>query len=137
MARCLCGPDCESVWSLGVTGASTDQLVPSCNHVVRLNLSRPCAEPALTICFRPLLPRLDSSQHKFSFNFELRHSCFVALTFVFVASGMRFVLLERLHDSVLVLLSVVAVATLSLCCCPVLVLLSVANWCHNVVHSSM
>ena len=123
MARCLCGPDCES-----------DQLVPSCNHVVRLNLSRPCATPALTICFRPLLPLLDSSQHKFSFNFELRHYCFVALTFEFVASGMHFVLLERLHDSVLVLLALlllscacaVARGQLVPCICPVLVLLSCA-----------
>ena len=91
---------------------------------------RPCAKQELAICFRTLLSLLDSPQHKFSFDFKLRHSCFVALNFVFVASGMPFVLLEGLRDSVLVLLSMVTGATLSLCCCPVLALLSVANWCH-------
>ena len=82
----LCGPDCESVWSC-VCDVSTDQLVPSCNHVLSV----------------------------------------IALA----CSVMLFVLLERLRDSVLVLLSVVAGATLCLCCCPVLALLSVANWCHD------
>ena len=81
----LCGP--ASVTSPVATGASTDQLVPSCNHVLSV----------------------------------------IALA----CSAMLFVLLERLRYSVLVLLSVVAGATLSLCCCPVLVLLSVANWCHD------
>ena len=78
---------------------------------------RPCAKPELTICFRTLLSLLKSSHHKFSFNLELRHSCVVALNFVFVAF-LHAAVLHLLLLPACVLFCLRVCVTLCLCCCP-------------------
>ena len=45
----LCGPDCESVWSC-VCDVSTDQLVPSCNHVLSVIALASCFLFCLSVC---------------------------------------------------------------------------------------